>query len=247
MNDPTHAGPPDIAVTGGATEIHTPEEDFRPTGARRLVGRLAEYGADLTTPILLERANAQYHAATDAVLRAREDPEYVVGARDVMASLDEFLEKKAADDFSGKAPLARMPNRYEVGTQMVGYGVKGFAQGAGSAVAEALMAGIGKLMGGAARSISTDPKKRAILQRVVNSDPVLSDAVKRSPMMAQNIMEAYGTMNKFAPTLTTDVNAVRSFLREVVLGGGHVNYATIKNLVDTEKSLHQDRPWYHGV
>lgn len=251
MRDPTAVGPPPVPLTGGATPEPNHAPDNAPGWRRKLLARGAGVGAAMTAPILLDRAHTAYHNATDEILRSREDPERVIGARDVMASLDEFLEKKASGpdkpmSVDPKAPMDRWPNKFEMGTHILDHGIKGLAQGAGGAIAEALMAGIGKMVGGAARALYTDPRKKALLQKVITSDPVLSDAVQRSPMMAQNLLEAYGTMNKFAPTLTTDVNAVRSFLREVVLGGGHVNYATIKNLVETEKSLHQDKPWYHG-
>ena len=79
--------------------------------------------------------------------------------------------------------------------------------------------------------------------RLVVSDrrtpQVISDAIRRNPSVQKQLLEAYATMLKFAPSLTTDVNAVRSFLREVILGGGNVNYAVVKNLIDTERALHR--------
>jgi hypothetical protein len=68
--------------------------------------------------------------------------------------------------------------------------------------------------------------------------------VARHPDSKVLLRDSYGTMERFAPTLSLDINAVRSFLREAVLGGSGVNYATIKNLVDTEKSIAEAKPRY---
>jgi 4-diphosphocytidyl-2C-methyl-D-erythritol kinase len=41
-------------------------------------------------------------------------------------------------------------------------------------------------------------------------------------------------MVKFAPTLSKDINAVRSFLREAVMSGSGPSYVTIRSLSDAE-------------
>jgi hypothetical protein len=91
-----------------------------------------------------------------------------------------------------------------------------------------------------------DPKRKALLETLFRSDPVLKDSLARHAESKTMLLEAYGTMTRFAPTLSMDINAVRSFLREAVLGGSGVNYATIKNLVDTEKSISESKPRYGG-
>lgn len=53
----------------------------------------------------------------------------------------------------------------------------------------------------------------------------------------QQLAEAYHTMVRFAPTLATDKNAVKTFLRESVLYGTGPNFVSIKQLADAEKSV----------
>ena len=136
----------------------------------------------------------------------------------------------------------------------------GFWAASGEAMVGGLSKGIGSALGGSlvglmAHGIGTgvdalrdhfmlDPKRKALVDTLVRTDPVLSDAVERHPDSKSLIRESYGTMERFAPTLSLDINAVRSFLREAVLGGSGVNYATIKNLVDTEKSIAEAKPRY---
>ena len=49
--------------------------------------------------------------------------------------------------------------------------------------------------------------------------------------------EAYHTMVRFAPTLATDKNAVKTFLRESVLYGTGPNFVAIKQLADAERAV----------
>jgi len=138
----------------------------------------------------------------------------------------------------------------------------GFWEHAGTQLVEGLGKGIGTSFGGvlvglAAHGIGTgvdalrdhfshEPKRKALVENLLRSDPVLSDAIERHPDSKAMVVDSYGTMVRFAPALSLDVNAVRSFLREAVLGGSGVNYATIKNLVDTEKSIAEAKPQYGG-
>lgn len=152
-----------------------------------------------------------------------------------MASLDTFLEKKAGFLSPGVTRGLR------------DFAVEGLAKGVGSEVAQGLMFGASRLAQGVGSALFGDPKKKAILEKLLTTDQIISDAVRRNPASKDQILEAFATLQRFAPSLAADLNAVRSFLREVVLGGGNVNYATIKNLIDTEKSLHGNSPVYKGV
>lgn len=80
-------------------------------------------------------------------------------------------------------------------------------------------------------TFATSPARQAIFNALKQEDSVLADADDTT------ILEAYHTMARFAPTLSTDKNAVKSFLREAVMSGGGVNYNTIKLLTDAENSL----------
>lgn len=242
--------------------------------------RAAKYlgGSLLLAPILWDDAAGTYDRVTERILRARQDPQRLVEERDVMASLDEFLEKKAAaaplppnasralkfmqaqtsraamdavnkqrefigaDLKKGIASALRkqreLPTKLDFRQHFLIPGLGGLAEGTGKGIGEMLARGLGTALGGVREALFGNPAKKAILEKIMRDDRIIADAVQRNPAAKEQLLEAYATLNKFAPTLAEDINAVRSFLREVVLGGGQVNYATIKNLVDTEKALH---------
>ena len=87
----------------------------------------------------------------------------------------------------------------------------------------------------AAGSIGDQAARNAILQQLKRNDPVLSEADDKV------LMESFHTMARFAPTLSTDKNAVRSFLRQAVMGGGGPDYTTIKLLAESERAVTGDR------
>ena len=143
--------------------------------------------------------------------------------------LGSFLEKKAAA-YSHMMPAIR-GHMHESFTG-------GLGQGIGKSVADAILGVMGGAVGGVHQSLIVDPKRKQMFESVLRSDPVVHDALTRNPEAAKTLGEAYQTMVRFAPSLSLDVNAVRSFLREAVMGGsGGVNYATIKTLIETEKGL----------
>jgi hypothetical protein len=71
----------------------------------------------------------------------------------------------------------------------------------------------------------------AILRTLKLEDPILAEADDKT------LMEAYHTMTRFAPVLSTDKNAVRSFLRQAVTSGAGPDYASIKLLADSERAV----------
>jgi hypothetical protein len=73
--------------------------------------------------------------------------------------------------------------------------------------------------------------RRAILGDLRQSDSVLSAADDKV------LMGAYHTMSRFAPVLSTDSNAVRSFLRQAVMSGSGPDYMSIKLLADAERAV----------
>lgn len=99
-------------------------------------------------------------------------------------------------------------------------GVSGLAQMGAQAGAGALQQGV--LQG---------PKQRKVLGGLMDDDDILSRA---SP---EDLQQAYQTLQMFAPTLATDPNAVRSFLREAATTGGGVDYASIANLSRAEQTV----------
>jgi len=80
-------------------------------------------------------------------------------------------------------------------------------------------------------NIGNESARTAILQQLRQEDPVLRDADDKE------LMEAYHTMTRFAPTLSTDKNAVRSFLRQAAISGTGLDFMTIKLLADSERAV----------
>ncbi|MEO0271524.1 MAG: hypothetical protein ABIM30_00320 [candidate division WOR-3 bacterium] len=76
-------------------------------------------------------------------------------------------------------------------------------------------------------------KKDNIVENLMRTDDIIKKADKNL------IISAYETMKSVAPTLAKDINAVRSFLREVAMAGTGPDYNTIRQLADTEKTIRQ--------
>jgi hypothetical protein len=75
----------------------------------------------------------------------------------------------------------------------------------------------------------------AIISNLKRTDSVLMNADDKT------LMEAYHTMTRFAPVLSTDKNAVRSFLRQAVMSGSGPDYMSIKLLADSERAVTGDK------
>lgn len=73
-----------------------------------------------------------------------------------------------------------------------------------------------------------------VFKLVHKDDQILRDADRTE------LESAFDTFRAFAPTLATDPNATRSFLREAVTSGGGVNYNTINLLARTEAAIQGD-------
>jgi hypothetical protein len=183
-------------------------------------------GTAALAPILLKSFDKSQRRNERDLMTAYHDP-----SQEVLASLDEFLEKKAA----AAAP-------FSVGQEVT----KGLIS-SGVGLLTGMLAGtLGHSLSNMGNTLFKEPKRKALLDSLFKSDPVIKDALARHPDSQTMLLEAYGTMVKFAPHLSLDINATRSFLREAVLGGSGVNYATIKNLVDTEKSISESKPHFGG-
>lgn len=208
-------GPPVLRAAGRAGNALLSS----PTAAK------AAIGTALVAPILAGAFHNTQKSYEDDMMGMRRDP-----GRNITASLDEFLEKKAA--FNAKTDLWK-----PVGTSARDSFASGVGGGIGKGLVDLTATGAGSVIGKLRDYFLTDVRRKKMLESVIRTDQVLHDAISRNPQTQDVLVEAYGTLTRFAPSLALDVNAVRSFLREVVLGGGGVNYATIKNLVETEKAI----------
>ena len=127
---------------------------------------------------------------------------------------------------------------------------KGMGVALGGGVVSEGISALRRLIGASAQAVSEryveDPKRRAIIDRVVKKDSVVSTAERENPGQA---VQAYGTMRRFAPTLSTDPNVVTSFLRNSALTGGPMDFQTIKGLADAEHAVQRARnegAWMKG-
>lgn len=113
---------------------------------------------------------------------------------------------------------------------------------AGGAALKSFGAEIGKSSVGLLRDIALkamdaaghagdESARQAILGELKRTDSVLAQADDKL------LMESYHTMTRFAPTLSTDKNAVRSFLRQAVMSGSGPDFMTIKHLADSERAV----------
>jgi hypothetical protein len=128
--------------------------------------------------------------------------------------------------------------------------VEGLGSGVGKAVGEQGIGGIRKLLGAGAQAIKerffTDPKRDKILQNVLDSDPDIAAYHREKP---EGVQQAYSTMRRFAPTLSTDPNVVTAFLRGAAMLGGPLDHNVIKGLAEAEMAVqkaHNEGAWGTG-
>lgn len=171
-----------------------------------------------------------------------------VGAPGAKYSSCPILEKFAARKISLAAKIS-----FEKTADTMDFGTE-FESGAGTQAGRSVvMEGINalrRLIGSAAQSISErfiqEPRRERIITDITQRDPVISVAEKEKPGQA---WEAYQTMKRFAPTLSTDPNVVTSFLRNTALSGGPMDFQTIRGLADAETAIQRARnegAWLRG-
>ncbi len=108
---------------------------------------------------------------------------------------------------------------YSGGAKALGAGVAG---GGMALAAKGIMSLVNHL---------TQPSATTILKHLMQDDPIIS---KANPT---RVMEAYISLKRFAPTLSTDMNATRSYLREALTLGSGPDFSTLANLAKAEKSV----------
>lgn len=92
-----------------------------------------------------------------------------------------------------------------------------------------------KAVSGLTDAMVNAPARKAILNQLRAEDDIISQ------MGEQELMDAYHSIAKFAPTLARDKNAVRSTLRMAAQSEGGLSPHTIKQLADTELSIIKSR------
>ena len=145
-----------------------------------------------------------------------------------------ILAGPTLDALGEKVKDAVIPSNMQ--DQMLDEGASSFAKAVGAQTGQSTVGLLGDIMSKAVSGISGIPRAMArdnMFEQLQQEDDVLAQS---DP---QTLQEAYHTMVRFAPTLATDKNAVRSFLRESVLYGTGPNFTTIKQLADAEGAVNR--------
>lgn len=88
--------------------------------------------------------------------------------------------------------------------------------------------------------IQNDTRRKAIIEDLMLTDPILKDAPK------DQVLSFYATLNNVAPSIAVDKNAVREMLQHWVKFGT-VDIAQIKMLAETQKTIHDNQSFdYKG-
>lgn len=192
-------------------------------------------GAGLQAPGALRRARLRAGDTEDRLQAASEQ------------QLDDAAAEKRA--IAMPSPPSWMGRIGQGVSNVLGHGVGGAGKAGltvGGLVAAGALGALGKELGsmGAgllqdiaakaqslAGSAASSAAHAAILQQLKQEDPVLANADDKA------LMEAYHTMQRLAPTASTDKNLVRSFLRQAVIGGGGLDFTTAKLLAETERAI----------
>lgn len=166
---------------------------------------------------------AEQDARTRDLMAARQqDMNAQMPSMTVLASYAKFAQEKVANG---------MPVYNNVQTAM--------AKSLGDTLADRLVAQPIDAMSGLLRKkLYDEPKQKAVFDHVVGEDPHLQQAHAANPKQLQ---EMYHTLKKFAPSLAVDRNATKSFLRQAMMAGGQLDYATIRMLAETEKFVQNSK------
>ncbi len=121
---------------------------------------------------------------------------------------------------------------------LVGLAISSGIGALGGGLATHALTGVGKAMSGATSNIKERmvlaPKRESIADDLMRNDPIISDEERRNP---GSTMQAYSTMARVAPTLSTDPNVATSFLRHVSQTEGPIDPQTVKLLAEAEKAV----------
>jgi hypothetical protein len=127
---------------------------------------------------------------------------------------------------------------------------KGIGEGVGREAGRAGISGIRQAIGALSDVIKerfyAAPLRQSIFTDIVRNDPIVSRFEKEQPGSAT---QAYDTMQRVAPELSTDKSIVTAFLRNAAMSGGPLDYNLIKGVADAEASVHKARSeaeWYPG-
>lgn len=161
------------------------------------------------------------------------------------------LQQNREKDMSTPMPQMTVKESYEkFAADQQQYPNRPFSEDLGNSIRSNTLGGIGKGVGDAIgdvfirtpvsevtkfvkKKFVAEPKQRAALLAALEHDDVLGQTPRDA------IDSAHGTLKRFSPSLAEDPNAVRSYLRTAVMSHGGVDLATIRMLLDAEKTRQQ--------
>jgi hypothetical protein len=160
---------------------------------------------------------------------------------------EELVTFSARKDFvSTKLAFEKVSEGVDWGGAMGG----GFAGGVGSETARTGIGAIRQAIGAVADAIKEKmynaPARDSLFKEIVKSDPIISTYEQEQPGSAA---QAYATMRRFAPELSTDKHIVTAFLRNAAMSGGPLDHNMIKGIAEAETAVHKaknEAAWYPG-
>lgn len=168
----------------------------------------------------------------------------VPGSKYGSNELAQFAARK--EFISTKLAFEKVADDWDFSGDMAG----SFAKGIGSETARAGIGSIRQAIGAISDAIKnkfyTTPVRDSLFRDIVKNDPIVSTFEREQPGGAA---EAYATMKRFAPELSTDKHIVTAFLRNAAMSGGPLDHNMIKGIADAETSVHKSRneaAWYPG-
>lgn len=161
-----------------------------------------------------------------------------------------YVSTKLAFEKVGGSQYEPRPKDYDFGDQLYMAMPGGFARGMGMETARVGLGGIRQAIGALADLIKekayTNPLRKKIFKDIVTNDTVVSSFENEQPGVAA---QAYDTLTRFAPELSTDPHVATAFLRNAAMSGGPLDHNLIKGVADAEAAVHRARTegaWYPG-
>ncbi len=219
------------AMQGARMTAHIPTPKVPSTPWLASTGRRVGAGAGLAAlaygAYKAVRSGADVSHQVQDFGRARtEDMSTPYTPMTVLASYDEFateqLTATKTANTNGAPPPMFMPTMQNAGTNAL-------AQSLAQSLVAKPLDGLGGLL---KKKFYDGPKQRQTFDHVMGSDPELHGADRGK------LEEAFGSLKRFGPSMAMDRNATRTFLRQAMMSGGNLDFATLRMLSEIEK-FHQ--------
>lgn len=150
--------------------------------------------------------------------------------------MNKFAAKKIT--LAVRSSLTKIAEPAEFLSGLTNIGLEGVARGAGSAAAKEGVGGLRSMLGAAFQAIKdtffVEPKRQQMAKKIIETDPTVRTQEREQP---GTVLQAYKTMSRFAPTLSTDPNIATSFMRNAAMSGGALDYQVVKGLADAEAAV----------